>query len=181
MRALNIPVKLSAQPDNTPFGLAFRHISGASRVGLIKRALINLHCADVPHFIFPAPHFTSPVMHHDDSFQNGCAIGSRFQCYTVAIGVYFLPNYSHMSIGCDHHWDIARRFQKDVSRRVALYDQIENITQANALEEQGLLFGGRQLEDGIHQLHMKGANAQHVLHRDLVENRLELTPVAKVA
>jgi len=121
-------------------------------------------------------------MQHN-SFQDGCAIESRFQCYTVAIGVHFLPNSTHMAIGCDHHWDIARRFQKDVSRRVALYDQIENIKQANALEEQGLLFGGRQLEDGLSPAcMMKVANVPNIsCIGNFCENILELIPVAKVA
>jgi len=54
-----------------------------------------------------------------------------------------------MTIGSDHHWDIARRMRQDLSQEPLLYeDEIVNLQQASPLEGQSLLFGGRQLENG---------------------------------
>ena len=144
----------------------FSSISRESRVGFSALALVNLHFMEVPHFRFPAPalHFTCPLMQHENSFADGCAIESRCQLYNVESGVHVLPNSTHMTIGSDHYWDIARRLREDVSQRVALYDEIVNIKQANALEEQRLLFGGRQLEDGSSPACMMKADPRELHH-----------------
>ena len=100
----------------------FSFISREIRVGFSALALVNLHFMEVPHFRFSAPalHFTCPLMQHENSFSDGCAIESRCQFYTVESGVHVLPNSTHMTIGSDHYWDIARRMRKDLSQRTAV-------------------------------------------------------------
>ena len=100
----------------------FRSISRESRVSLRSRALVSFCFMEVPHFRFPAPthHFTSPLMQHENAFQDDFAIESRCQFYAVEGCVDFLSNCTHMSIGSDHYWDIARRMRKDLSQRTAV-------------------------------------------------------------
>ena len=89
-------------------------------------------------------------MRQGNSFHDGCAIESRGQFYTVACSVHFLSNSFSLIGGSDHYWDIAHRLRGDVSQRgVLLYREIMSTKQAGALEEQRLLFGGLQLEDGF--------------------------------
>ena len=100
----------------------FRSISRENRVSLRDHALANFCFMEVPHFRFPSPthHFTCPLMQHDNAFQDDCAITSRCQFYAVTSCVDFLTNSTHMAIGSDHYWDIARRMRKDLSQRTAV-------------------------------------------------------------
>ena len=65
-----------------------------------------------------------------------------------------------MTIGTDPHWDIARRLGKDLphyDERILLTDQM------GALENQRLLFGGRQLEDGYSLARITSVITQHCI------------------
>jgi hypothetical protein len=84
---------------------------------------------------------------NEHRFQDDCAIQPRPQFSKAADRAHFFTDSTHMTIGAYHHWDIARRLRKDLSQRVTLYDEeISQRKQVQPLEEQRLLFGGRQLE-----------------------------------
>jgi len=93
----------------------------ASFLSLRARALVNFCFMEVSHFRSSAPmhHVTCPSMQHENAFQDDCALESRCQFYAVAGCVDFLPNSTHMTIGSEHYWDIARRMRKDLSQRSA--------------------------------------------------------------
>ena len=89
------------------------------------------------------------MQHINDAFQDDCTIESRCQFYAVGGCLDILPNSTQMTIGSDHYWDIARRMRKDLHREPSLEDEeTVNIQRHSTFEEQRLLFGGRQLEDG---------------------------------
>ena len=93
----------------------------SNRVSRKARASVNFNLMEVPHFRFSASthHCTSPLRQHEIAFQNDRGIESRCQSYAVAGCVDFLQNFTHMSIGSDHYWDIVRRMHKDLSQRTA--------------------------------------------------------------
>jgi len=99
-----------------------RSISRASRVSLRARALVNFCSMEVARFRFPDPthRFTCPLMQHENARRDDCAIESRRQFYAEAGCADSLPNSTHMTIGSDHYWDIARRMRKDLSQRAAI-------------------------------------------------------------
>jgi hypothetical protein len=97
-------------------------ISSANRVSFRARALVDSYSMEVARFRFPAPthHFTCPRMQHEAALQDNQAVESRCQFYAVTGCVDFLPNSTHMTIGSDHYWDIARRMRTDLSQRASI-------------------------------------------------------------
>jgi len=100
----------------------FHSISRESKGSIRARALVHFCSIEVLYFRFPATthNFTCSRMQHEHAFQYDCAIESRCQFYAMAGFVDFLPSSKHMTIGLDHHWDIARRMRQDLSQR-AIY------------------------------------------------------------
>jgi len=101
-------------------------------------------------------HFTCPIVAHEHltAIVSLPPLG-RFMKQQIVVISFF--NSTHMTIGAYHHWDIAGRLRKDLSQRVTVKTQprvdslqdeeMSRTQQLQPLEEQRLLFEGRQLED----------------------------------
>ena len=83
--------------------------------------------------------------------------------HTVAAGAYLFPTSTRMTIATYHHWNIARRLRKDLSQIVLLHDkEVAPTKQAKPFEDQKLLIGGRQFEDGVSSVRIMEVRSHHV-------------------